>query len=454
MVAEDVARDAVVVVPGIMGSELVDTETGDTVWGLADLGWYVSAWVTGRSLRTLAVTEAERAGAVGRIRPTRLLRFPAVAPFLRGFEPYTDLLSGLRRVVPHADAVAEFPYDWRLSVEHNAHELARAAERHLARWRSHRDGSTDARLVLVAHSMGGLIARYFTTVLGGATDVRTTVTLGTPYHGAVKAAVILSSGRGAPVKLPARRLQELAQTLPGVHDLLPSYRCLDEGDTARRLTPADVDALGGDLELARESFECRERLLSAGAQDIRAVVGVEQPTEQSMRLADGVVTPEHYVCEIRNGQLVRVDRLGDSTVYRDAATPPGVEPSVLPQRHGSIARTPEAVAFVRAALTERPLGPPLAGLPVLGVEMPDVVTAGTPFALHVTSTDDPTGIGCVVEHASTRAPVAHPEVRRQDGTLVARATVHAPGVYRVQVKSGGSSAVSDLVMAIPPEGTP
>ena len=87
------------------------------------------------------------------------------------------------------------------------------------------------------------------------------------------------------------------------------------------------------------------------------------------------------------------------------------------------------------------------------VDVPDVVTAGTPFELRVVNTGAPTGVGCVVEHASTRAPVAHPEVCRQDGMLVARATIRAPGVYRVLVKRGGGSAVADLVMAIPPEGS-
>jgi hypothetical protein len=450
LATEDVTRDAVLLIPGIMGSELVDTETSEVVWGGADLSWYVSSWTTGRSMRTLAVTEAERAGATGRIRPTRLLRFPAAAPFLRGFEPYTDLLSGLRRVAPHA--VAEFPYDWRLSLEHNAHALARAADEHLTRWRAHPQGSADARLVLVAHSMGGLIARYFTGVLGGAPEVRITVALGTPYYGAVKAAEILNSGRGAPVLLPRKRLRTLAATLPGLHDLLPSYRCLDEGAHARRLTPADVAALGGDATLAEESFASREQLLSATT-DVRVVVGVEQPTTISLRLAHGVVTPEQYVCEMEGGRLVRVNRHGDSTVYRDAATPPGVQPSVLPQRHGSIARTPEAIAFVRAVLTERPLGPPLAGLPTLGVDVPDVVAVGTPFAVRVTNTDDRTGIGCVIEHAATRAPLAHPELHREDGTLVARSVVRVPGVYRVCVKRGGASAVSDLVIAVPPEAT-
>src|SRR5215470_4277468 len=95
----DFCRDAVVVLPGIMGSELVEAATGTVLWGLADPGWYVKAWTSGRSLRALAVTDAERKGRPGRVQATRTLRFPAFAPFLRGFEPYTELLAAVKRFV-------------------------------------------------------------------------------------------------------------------------------------------------------------------------------------------------------------------------------------------------------------------------------------------------------------------------------------------------------------------
>src|SRR6478609_3900127 len=103
--------DAVIVLPGLMGSELVDAESGRVVWGLADPRWYVSAWTSGSSLEALRVTEDERAGRVGRIRPTRLLQFPAFAPMLRGFEPYSEMTSRLRQAV-NPDAVMAFAYDW------------------------------------------------------------------------------------------------------------------------------------------------------------------------------------------------------------------------------------------------------------------------------------------------------------------------------------------------------
>src|SRR5438552_15446918 len=107
-----------------MGSELVDVTTGETLWGLRDPRWYLNAWAGGSALRALALTDAERDGTYGRIRATGLLRFPAFAPMLRGFEPYGRLLDGVRRVTVDPAAVAEFAYDWRLPVNHNATLLA------------------------------------------------------------------------------------------------------------------------------------------------------------------------------------------------------------------------------------------------------------------------------------------------------------------------------------------
>jgi hypothetical protein len=39
VVQQAVCADAVIVVRGIRGSELVDTATGDVLWGLADARW-------------------------------------------------------------------------------------------------------------------------------------------------------------------------------------------------------------------------------------------------------------------------------------------------------------------------------------------------------------------------------------------------------------------------------
>jgi hypothetical protein len=86
-------HDAVVVVPGIMGSELVETATGDVMWGLAPSP-FVSAWLSGASLDRLHLSGDEREGRYGRVfSPGGLARVPR--PARRGPRRRHDRDAGL-----------------------------------------------------------------------------------------------------------------------------------------------------------------------------------------------------------------------------------------------------------------------------------------------------------------------------------------------------------------------
>ncbi|MEV0982116.1 hypothetical protein [Streptomyces sp. NPDC049915] len=111
-------QDAVVVVPGIMGSELRDAKTGDLLWGMS-VRLLERAWRRGDGLDHLQATPEEMEGDGGRVRATRLLSVPAWAPFLQGAEPYSSLLRTVTGAVAAPEAVLAFPYDWRLPVERN-----------------------------------------------------------------------------------------------------------------------------------------------------------------------------------------------------------------------------------------------------------------------------------------------------------------------------------------------
>lgn len=100
------------------------------------------------------------------IKPGRLLRRPVYAPMLNGVEPYSDLVEDLRKIVRHPSAILEFGYDWRLPVQHNADLLAKAIDQHLTQWRRLSD-RPDAKVHLVAHSMGGLLCWALASIAGG-----------------------------------------------------------------------------------------------------------------------------------------------------------------------------------------------------------------------------------------------------------------------------------------------
>jgi hypothetical protein len=447
----DVGCDAVIVVPGIMGTELVDTASGRVLWGMPQALGYAARWRHRGGLAALHVTDEERAGRSTRIRPGRLLRVAEWAPVLGGVEPYTDLVRDLRKNVAHPDAVREFGYDWRLSVDHNARLLAGAIEEHLAMWRSHpgNPGGAGARVVLVAHSMGGLVCR----ALGAVAEVRATVTLGTPFHGAVKAAMILNSGRGAPVPLHRGLLRALAATLPGLHDLLPTYRCVETDDDVVHLTAADVAALGGDRELAEEAFARRARHEALALPGHRSVTGVAQPTEQTMRLRDGVVEAQRYgfrrhedgeLVRDRIGRPVRVDRAGDGTVYRYASHLPGIPEIAVAQQHGALARTGCVIDIVRAVVTGVGRLDTVLGAGDVGLDVPDEWTAGSPLPIRVTGEPDPNRVACTVESPEDE-PVARPDLYpAPDGTLTGDVAL-PPGLFRIRV-GAGRDPVTQLVL--------
>ena len=457
------SRDAVVVVPGIMGSELIESATGNVLWGLADPGWYVSAWTSGASLKALAPDDAEQAGHYGRVTATRLLRFPAFAPVLAGFEPYTRLMKALRAVAVHPDAVIEFPYDWRLPVAHNATLLADVAHHHLLTWREHPaciesakhepGGHDPARLVLVAHSMGGLLTRHLTLVPGIAEEIRATVTLGTPFFGAPKAVQILASGRGAPMPMQRSRLRELAQHLPGLYDLLPVYRCVSTGKPAsadsgaRRLTPQDIAGLGANADLAARSFAWHEQISTVPVTGHIQVVGAAQPTVQALTIEAGTVTGHHYTLRPGAAGVEFVNLGGDGTVPRESAQLPDLPAMALAQSHGAIASTSEAVLIALDVLTDRRTGP-WQGAGELGLDLPDVVDAGRPFEIGVTGADRTHDVTCRIIDVATGLQVDAPRLVSTGDGVLAPAEPRPTGLYRVSIDGGGTSQVSQLLMVV------
>ncbi|MFF1505839.1 hypothetical protein [Streptomyces sp. NPDC058326] len=467
-VAPAVTHDAVVVVPGIMGSELYDTAQDEVIWGLANAGWLTRAWLTPTGLTSLGLTAQEREGERGRVKARSLLRVPAWSPFLRGIEPYHQLVRTIEDHVAHRDAIMTFPYDWRLAVAAHAGELATAAREHLTRWRAHpahaaaRRNAVDqreARLVFIAHSMGGLVT-YAALTLGGDSDLtddtRGVMTLGTPFQGSVVATAILNARQGGPLPLPHTRLSRAAATMPGVHDLLPRFLCLEDGADVRRLSPVDVGDLGGDKELFQASQAFFDTLYDRRPPShLRPVVGIRQATVQSLRLDAGVVRGSEYgfradtdgeLKRDEHGRPTRFPGWGDGTVHRGSAS---LIRRVVPlhAQHGALASGKEALRTVADFLLEDDhLGPDQAD-GGLGLSVPDYVTPGEPWHLYVTGTDDPAGVRCTVSSVDTDHLTRASLEADSGNRLRAALRVPAGGLYRVTVTADYSPALTQLVFA-------
>ncbi|GAA1387818.1 hypothetical protein GCM10009661_75130 [Catellatospora chokoriensis] len=256
-------RHLVYVLPGIGGSVLERRpEDGlkqpETVW---DAGFCDIADLLSRP-RRLSMDEPLR--AVGLIGSKRLLPGWTV---VRGYERLVANLQALPGTVidvghpdrrnPDANVVL-FPYDFRLSVRHAAKLLA--ADVH-DRLQDVAPSERAGRVVVVAHSMGGLVARYWLGPLEGWSLCRALITLGTPHRGAPKALQLLANGvRVAGIRLDG--VSELLGQWPSMAELLPRYPMVWDTAAAAPLYPHDVP-LDSLRLLAKQGFALHEEIEQA-----------------------------------------------------------------------------------------------------------------------------------------------------------------------------------------------
>ncbi|MFD5617711.1 hypothetical protein [Streptomyces yangpuensis] len=489
---DDRTRDACVVVPGIMGSVLEDAATSRPLWGV-NLSMLTDPLTGDGLLGALhANTQEQTADAdtaqhapLTRIRATALLAKPWWLPVFEGLDPYSDLHKTLTGVVLAPDAVASFPYDWRLAVSYNGALLARAARAHLTRWRERvaavpewrTAGERRPRLLFAAHSMGGLVVRAALEQDPElAADTRAVVTVGTPFLGSAKSVLAfnLVNSQAKPTWVQ-RRLQAVSATLPGLHDLLPGYRCLDLGPDVERLTPGDVARFGGNADLAARSLDERARFRREvfALPGHRAIVGEAQPTVQTLeeqrRAELAVAAGRHYAFDIGDdlalvrdpatGIPARRNTYGDGTVHTPSAQVGTGAVTYVFGQHGMLMRHDEVLRQIRRIALERPQGAHLGsdGTSIgPGLETPHLGgTFGEPITLTVTGLDNPAGVSLSVRSATTGRP-GHPltlrrDPDRTDGALSARFTADAPDLYRVVLETGQHVPVSQLVLVTPPD---
>lgn len=215
-------RHLLVIVPGIGGSVL-ERPNGRPLWGQNLPSFVRSSFFPDDLAMSAPVV------------PVGLLPSVSVLPWMRvaGYDRLVQQLMNRFGLGPgdidtarpdrHSDpgaSVLLFPYDFRQGMAHNADRLAFEIDRRAG----------ERQVIVVGHSMGGLVARWWWAKLGGHAKCRCLITVGTPHRGAPKAIDWLLNGvRLGPQPVAtasSRLLTAAAQVLSewdSTWELLPRY---------------------------------------------------------------------------------------------------------------------------------------------------------------------------------------------------------------------------------------
>jgi len=441
--AKPVIGDVIVLLPGITGSVL--QKDGRYVWAMTARTVADALFTLGRSVTDLELRDDRADDGV---------TAPLVMPDLHlipGLWKIDGYSKASRYIEDHFDVTPgrnfhELPYDWRRDNRIAAGQLKEKTDRWLHDWR--RD-HPDAKLILIGHSMGGLVSRYFIECLDGWRDTRMLITFGTPYRGSLNAFNALVHGVKkslGPIMLID--LSRLLRSFTSVYQLLPIYPCYDSGDGRMvRVSEAFIPNLDVEKARAGDAFHREiEAAVTAHLDDdeylrnryaIHPIVGTFQRTLQSARMSGHTVEfLDRYQGE---------DADGDGTVPRVSATPiefPHEEGAMFAaERHASLQNNDPVLVQLAGILSARDTSRVRAGSSV-GLELDDAFGPEEPISFRVRSEDPMAELTAVVKFADTDGLVALIRLGTGGDWRANEIPPLPPGAYRLTI--AGESAVEPL----------
>lgn len=305
-------RRPIVFVPGFMGSQLW---LGDRL-----------VWPNLRLLMTQP--ELFRLPEPQPLRADGLVDEVVVVPNLYAQEQYSQLSEFLHESFGYESGrdYLPFAYDWRRDLRLAAAQLKATVEA----WRASLP-DPGQKAILIAHSMGCLVARYCLDVLGGDAFFERVILMGGPQQGTPKAVLGLLTGKGLlPFGLLGDKLRDTIATFPGAYQLLPTYPAVFDQDDK----PVDIFADRRWAEPPYRDFvldarRFRTELSPSAKLPTLCVVGYGNKTVTRARVTIGADGRWDAV------QFVESDE-GDSTIPVDSALLEGAEFHPVQQRHGAL----------------------------------------------------------------------------------------------------------------------
>jgi pimeloyl-ACP methyl ester carboxylesterase len=449
--------DLVVLLPGIMGSVLEKNRKDVWQLSISAIFHFVAG---GRDLHELAIEQdSDTKSLDDGVVPAGLIRDATIVPGLFKIDGYSEFAAQVPALLKcDARDCVVFPYDWRRDNRYSARQLHAFIDARL------KARPADAKVTLVCHSMGGLVARYYVEVLGGWKMCRQLVTIATPHRGSVCALQTLCNG--VDKKLGPIMVYDLTKTIrtfTSLYQLLPIYPCVEFDGKSFRASELRLPGLDPAKAMAALAFHREiEGNVAENQRDPQywkefgatyPVVGTCQPTLQSAKF-DG--TQLTFV-----GTLEGSNMDGDGTVPRISATP--IEMSDRPREayaagvHGWLQKTGSVLEQVRGIFTRDPnlarfRGPYNASL---GLAMEDAYEAEEPIQIRVRPTSEPVSLTAVVTPKDpTRKPAQIP--LRPDGTGWHAATLppQVPGIYRLRIHGRNAEPIESAFAVLAPVNGP
>src|SRR6476660_786989 len=432
--------DVVVLLPGISGSALA--KDGREIWGLSAGTLWNAASTLGNSIRQLTLGDDDPSvdNLGDGITATRLISDLHIIPGLWKIDGYSATKASLlqRAGLEENKNYFDFPYDWRRDNRVSGRRLAQAARGWLKAWRT-LSGNDKAKLVLIGHSMGGIVARYFLEMLEGWRDTRSLVTFGTPYRGSLNAVGYLANGYAkgiGPLKID---LSETVRSFTAIYQLLPTFKCIDKGDgnvvrvgETSGLPNIDAGRAAKGLAFHREIRDAQERnandeVYGKDSYQIFPVVGLEQPTFASAVLQNGKLELSQHL----EGKVIG----GDSVVPRVSATPLELSDKrremFAAEAHASLQNFAPVLTQVGGVLSgnEIDLGDFEAVMQVtLGLDLQDVYGAG-PVEIVAKPSEPKVPLEVHVFDAPTNNLVAKASLKASDDGYARAVVTLSPGAY-------------------------
>jgi pimeloyl-ACP methyl ester carboxylesterase len=300
-----------VFIPGILGSKLCERQSGNVIWGTrASL----------QNFKQLALPVTYDPAKLEHVSCGIIEDVQILGPWR--FHQYDNLFETLRGFgyALNGDLFV-FHYDWRLSNRVNAVEFDKFVKKNVP------SGQFD----IVAHSMGGIIAKLWLSQSQADHRVRALVTLGTPFLGSASTFKTLDDGWGFWANLLAHGLDSVRATtltFPSVYELLPTYKNCCGFETTSNTAPIFFDPfdpkIWNTFKWLPASMKTPERLTwltqtLATAKEISSVS--IPPTTRVTTVVTGLIdTTWRVIFNQTDGKVVSyISRPGDGTVYQLSA---------------------------------------------------------------------------------------------------------------------------------------